>query len=141
MENHSRSSLFLLELILTILLFAIAGSICIQVFAKAHQISRHAENINIAQDMASSTAELLGNSSDAAKHPWLQYFDANWQETDKSHASYQLTASFSDEAGMRQIHVIVSDCIFKEDTEELYVLEAGYHIPLTASSEGGAHNE
>ncbi|MCH1978283.1 hypothetical protein MCG44_00755 [Lawsonibacter sp. OA9] len=53
----NKSGIFLLELLLSILLFAVASTICIQIFAKSHTLSTDAErldhSVNLAQSIAS----------------------------------------------------------------------------------------
>ena len=46
-NSRSRSSLFLMELILVILFFAVAGSICVQIFVKAHLLSQSSSDLNL----------------------------------------------------------------------------------------------
>ena len=43
-----RSSLFLLELIIAILFFSLTSAVCVQFFARAHQISRQTQELNAA---------------------------------------------------------------------------------------------
>lgn len=57
-SSHS-SSLFLLELILSILFFSIAAAICVQAFGKAHSLSRDAEVLSIAVNECSDAAEII----------------------------------------------------------------------------------
>ena len=42
-----RSSLFLLELMIAILFFCLASAVCVQIFVKAHTISRETEELNM----------------------------------------------------------------------------------------------
>lgn len=48
MKNRasSRTGLFLMELILAVLFFALAGSVCIQLFVKSHAISERSVELN-----------------------------------------------------------------------------------------------
>ncbi len=43
---HNKSSLFLMELIISILFFSVAGAVCVQLFVKAHLISKKSTDIN-----------------------------------------------------------------------------------------------
>ena len=45
--SNSRSGIFLMELIAAILFFALAASLCLEMFAKSHQISNEAKCLNI----------------------------------------------------------------------------------------------
>lgn len=56
---RSKSSLFLTEMILSILIFSVAAAICVQIFVKAHVLSQKNEDINCAQNAAASMSEVL----------------------------------------------------------------------------------
>ena len=43
-----RSSLFLLELIIAILFFSLTSAVCVQIFVRAHLISRQTQELNTA---------------------------------------------------------------------------------------------
>ncbi|MCR5100771.1 MAG: hypothetical protein K6B41_05355 [Butyrivibrio sp.] len=64
-EVHSRSSLFLMELIIAIMFFSLASAVCIQLFAKAHIISDNSINKNNAiiqsQNIAEAFTGVKGN--------------------------------------------------------------------------------
>ena len=54
--NSSKSSLFLMELILSILFFSLASVVCVQLFVKSHLISEQSTDssnaVNLSQDVA-----------------------------------------------------------------------------------------
>ena len=56
-KNSSKSGIFLMELILSILFFSIAAAVCVKLFVTAHRLSDQRENINHAVSMAESIAE------------------------------------------------------------------------------------
>lgn len=55
--RHSRSSLFLMELIMAILFFSLTSAVCIRLFVRAHTISQDTINQNHAMAQAQSLAE------------------------------------------------------------------------------------
>lgn len=55
--RFSKSGLFLMELMVVILLFAISGAICLQMFAYASQTAKNAQNLRNATMSAKSVAE------------------------------------------------------------------------------------
>lgn len=65
--KHSRSSLFLMEMIIAILFFSLASAVCIQLFAKSHLLSTQTVNRNHAviqaQNLAESYLSLEGDIS------------------------------------------------------------------------------
>lgn len=113
-----RSSLFLLELIIAILFFSLTSAVCVQIFVRAHLISRQTQEQNMAlekisgfmevflagdsiQDLpgvtsadSSSSSMKASASSDAATSSktdvseYLIYYDTDWQICDPDEASY-----------------------------------------------------
>lgn len=61
------STLFLLELILAILFFSLASTVCVQFFVKSHLLSRNARNLSHAVNECSGIAEII-NTSDGMEH-------------------------------------------------------------------------
>lgn len=67
------SSLFLLELIFSILFFSVASAICIQIFVRAHTLSRDARALHTAVSACSDAAE-IGSNAEPRQTPqksWL----------------------------------------------------------------------
>ncbi len=56
-KNSSKSGVFLMELILSILFFSIAAAVCVKLFVTSHQLSDRSVNLNHAVAMAESIAE------------------------------------------------------------------------------------
>ena len=56
---RSKSTLFLIELILAIGIFAVASAICIQLFVRAHLLSKESEAITHSLYAATSAAEVF----------------------------------------------------------------------------------
>ena len=96
-----RSSLFLLELIIAILFFSLAATICVRFFVKSHTLEAESKDLNHAVTSAVSVAEILRNQ----KEPYacLQshfplgepngasfqiYYDKNWQFCSAADAEY-----------------------------------------------------
>ena len=57
MQTDHKSSLFLMELIFTILFFALASAVCMQLFARAHTLQTDTEDLNQSILLAQSAAE------------------------------------------------------------------------------------
>lgn len=65
---NSKSSLFLIELLIVIAFFAIASTVCVQIFAKSHVISTGSRDLNRAVAVAQSAAEgFKATGGDAAE--------------------------------------------------------------------------
>lgn len=56
-RSSSRAGLFLIELIIAIVFFAVASAICIQLFVKAHLISARSSDLGAASLIAQNYAE------------------------------------------------------------------------------------
>lgn len=54
-----RSSLFLLELIIAILFFSLTSAVCVQIFVRAHLISRQTQELNTALEKVSGFCEVF----------------------------------------------------------------------------------
>ncbi|MDD3218560.1 MAG: hypothetical protein PHC41_05945 [Lachnospiraceae bacterium] len=108
--QRSKSSLFLIELILCILIFSIASAICIQVFVKAHTRSRDSVNLNHAVEEAESIAELL--RSDTA-------LDLVYPEGQQTGESFVIT---------------YDDTWIPVDTQAVYTIEVTPYVPGTRTS-------
>lgn len=55
--KHSKSSLFLMELILALLFFSLASTVCIRLFVKSHTISTNTQDLNYAVTQSQNLAE------------------------------------------------------------------------------------
>ena len=58
-RNSSKSSLFLIELIIAILFFSIGSAVCVRAFVKAHSLSTDAKDLSFASAQVSSMASVL----------------------------------------------------------------------------------
>lgn len=92
MRKNSSSSLFLMELIIAILFFSLASTVCIQLFVKAHLLTEKSVNINHSilwtQNLAESflnsegdlsqMKELFDTKSELGEDHISLYFDNDW---------------------------------------------------------------
>lgn len=91
MKTHSKTPLFLMELVLMLLIFSLSAGICLQIFAKAKRISiesrelddallesqKAAEYWKATQGDLQQTAALLRGRQEAEEI--LVFYDAAWQ--------------------------------------------------------------
>lgn len=135
-RESSKSALFLMELILAVLFFAITSAVCAKLFAASHLISRDTMQANRAAALAQSAAacvqstgadsnrcaELL--SGEAAPDGTITvFYDSDWQITDQSSAVYTMTVllDFSAEK---------ATALVAEDEKTIFELRFGWHSPL-----------
>lgn len=100
----SKAPLALMELILMVLVFALAAGLCLQIFVFAGQVSRYCEAkdraVLVVQNAAEvwkmncgdtqKSAQKLGGEIDA--DVWQIGYDAAWEETGASEAEYLVRA-------------------------------------------------
>lgn len=57
--GRSRTSLFLMEMIVTVLFFSLASAVCVQCFVNAHVMGRETQELNHAVAIATGYAEVM----------------------------------------------------------------------------------
>lgn len=111
MQTDHRSSLFLLELIVAILFFALASAVCMQLFARSHTLQQETKDLNQGLLLAQSAAAVFESRDgdlaaleeffpqgtlDASGAVFTALYGSDWEplpETaEAAEAAYQLTA-------------------------------------------------
>lgn len=103
MNTHSRSGLFLMEMILSLLILSLAAAACIQIFAAARTCRREAREWNHIQELTTSAGEILEGTNGSPESflallpggtitgESLSYsYDAQWKACPPNEASYQM---------------------------------------------------
>lgn len=102
-KSRSKSSLFLMELILVIMFFSISAAICMKVFASAKVKTDYSRNISnasfVAETIAENFKEYDGNliklsdkfSGDAEGDILVIYYDSEWKPCKKGAETFILT--------------------------------------------------
>lgn len=142
--KHSRSSLFLMELIIAILFFSLAGAVCIRLFAKSHLLSIQTVNENHAVIQAQNLAEIfLASDGDPVQletvlkeiptedpeDTFRFYFDENWKKSDNASACYTAELkTFPEENGLIKADIRVY-CDGSYETP-LYSLSIVHHAAV-----------
>ncbi len=140
--KHSKSGLLLMELIIAILFFALASTVCIRLFAKSHLLSKQTINQNHAVLQAQNLAEAyLATEGDFTQMGLLfdhfvyentqdafsLFFDTNWQPgTCKEYDYVAKLTKLDEQDGLIKAHISVS---FKTDPSNIYELTICHHIP------------
>lgn len=122
-RESSKSSLFLLELMISIVFFALAAAGCVQVFAKAHMLSQEAGRLDMAVSVAQSLAE---ECSGSRMEDNQRYYDELGNVCGKEDGVYLAEILQTEQAGMNQIHITVMD-MKTQDT--LYTLQIASYLP------------
>ena len=145
----SKSSLFLMELIISILFFSIASAVCIQLFVKAHLLNVRTQEQNQTVVWSQNLAELwrayegdplliydqlcadyaCEDSSvyltNVAPYTLILYFNEDWELSDRN-ITYQvaLGGSTYDDSS----RLITSEIKVSKGEELLYTLPLSHHI-------------
>lgn len=139
------SSLFLFELILAILFFAIASAVCVQIFVKSHLLSEDASQLNHAVNVASSAAQVVGNakSMDEVNTSLTSvlgddshiYYDKNWNVCERSDAVYRMAILLEADETMVTGTITISDLT---DNSEIYALDVAHHLQNSVDAVGSS---
>ena len=139
--KHSRSTLFLLELIIAIFFFSVASTVCIQLFAKSHLLSKQTINENHAvtqtQNLAESFLGSDGNFLEMKKHfpnaeyndnSLALYFDKDWNFCNVENAHFVATLDYAlKDNNLCTANIAVTTCDL-DNAKILYSIELVHHI-------------
>lgn len=94
--SNSRSSLFLIELIIAILFFSLVSAVCLKAFTRSHILTQNARDLNAALMQVESTAELLrtGEQADAQT-----FYSSSWKTCEEKKAAYTITVKEDPDSG------------------------------------------
>ena len=118
--KHSKSSLFLMELIVSILFFSLASAICIQLFVRSHSISAETINLNNAITQAQNLAEY-------------------WYATEADLHTMQNAIPCSRLSDNGNALTLYFDTDWQFLSSDIAVEDAGYYARLTALTDTDAH--
>ena len=132
-KNRPRSSsLFLMELILAILFFSIASTVCVQVFVQSHLLSRKYSALNHAVTLCTSEAETISASAlQTEEGETITYYDADFSVCDEKDSAYILTVDTKNEDSFLNTHIAMTDTA----GELIYELNTTHYIPRRISNE------
>ena len=110
-RSNNHSGLFLLEIMIAILFFAMVSAVCLRSFAKAHALSQEASDINQAISHMENVAELLKSADNSVlndsekvakllsteytlvsvdQKQYTLYFDKDWTNCPEDDARYDI---------------------------------------------------
>ena len=142
MQKKSGSSLFLMELIMSILIFSLASTVCIQLFVKSHLVSSHSTSLNQSILWCQNLAEgFLGCNGDVSEvcnlYPEAAvatdteinlYFDRDW---------HLLNSNQSDDAAFRvQLCILPPDASADHSSEAIGSLKNAQITSVDLGKEG-----
>lgn len=148
--RHSKSSLFLMEIILNILFFSILATFCVQIFFKGYQLSENTKKLHQAVTACVSIAEIC-QSTDSPKETLssiypesmsldatiLIYYDRDFLACGKQNAVYRATVDFLPD----QLSTIHISFLNIGTAETIYELPVSCYQPISLSTTGGMQYE
>lgn len=108
---RSKASLFLIEQLVMLLVFALAAALCLNVFARANEISLQTASRDEAVTIAQNAAELLKHSGDPALA----------QMAAEDGFTLEIREEASGISGLRQAKIIV-----RYEGSEVFSLQTGW---------------
>lgn len=134
----AKSGLFLMELIVVILFFALSSAVCVQLFVRAHLISIKSSDLTMAVTKAQTAAECF-KSSDGTEDALSSLlgarrdggalvvdYDGRWEQTAPGDAVYRMVV----EVGSRGAVASAGIRIEKQgQNEPVYQVSAQKYIP------------
>ena len=146
--RHSKSSLFLLEIMLNILFFAVLVTICLQLFFKAHNLSTDTSALHRAVTTCTSIAEVYQSNPDGEEmilniypdaiilnNTIIIYFDYTFTPCAEFESSYR--AILSNNAKEQALEI---SFFRQEETDAIYHLSVSSYSPKTLDELAGGAN-
>lgn len=133
--GRSRTSLFLMEMIVTILFFSLAGAVCVKCFVNAHMIGRETQELNHAVAIATGYAEVMrGTDGDIdsiiAVYPeaikgddsfFEVFYDENFLPCDDDNAKYVGDVTLTPNGAIQNMNIKIARL---SDSSIIYELDA-----------------
>lgn len=140
---HSKTSLFLMEMIFVLLFLALSSAACIRIFAAAKDNHIQAQEWRHIQTLTTSVGEILEDSDGTAKSfvslfpdgqiqdnliEW--YYDSSWQLCSDSQASYKMELTLHETANSRQ-----GTLTFYHATNDIQIYTIDLVFPIIENSD------
>lgn len=141
--QRTKSSMFLLEIIINLLLFSILCVCSLQFFIKAYQLTEKTTTLHHAVTACSNVASVFESGNGEMDiiyntYPYAIYiddklvvfYDEDYRECDHEHAAYYILIEKTDEDLLKKIAI----SFYEKDEEACYTVEAYNYQPLTPST-------
>ncbi|MCR4749472.1 MAG: hypothetical protein K5877_06770 [Lachnospiraceae bacterium] len=110
--QKSKAGLFLMELLIALLFFSIAGAVCLSLFVGAHTTNELSQNLSHASVLLTNYCEDLYSeeiTSDSNPNEATVYYNEALMICDPSNASFCLTSSTEKKADFLITHITICD--------------------------------
>lgn len=147
--THSKSGLFLMEMIFVLLFLGLTCGVCVRLFAASYSDRTRAREYNHIQELTTSVGEILEGTSGTADSflqlmpdgtimdDTIEYgFDKNWKTTELSDAVYIMSVKLLQQEMVKSAQLTfskvssakISSKESTDDAKELYSLTIRYPI-------------
>ncbi len=131
MNKHSKASLFLMELIIALLLFAVTSAVCVRVFVATHLTNEQSKALQFATIETQNIAEQIRADAWDFQTETL-CFDRNFQKTFEDNARYRIQIQKTESKGLWEITIQTTDL---EKSREIYTLSFQQYEDYSAREE------
>ena len=141
--QRTRSSMFLMEIIINLLLFSILCVCSLQFFIKAYNLTEKTTTLHHAVSACSNVASIYESGNGETDiiynaYPYaiyvedkiLIFYDKNYIECDREHGTYYVLVDKKDDALINKISIRY----YEIDSDYCYSVEAYNYKPLTPST-------
>ena len=128
LKSRSKSSLFLMELIIVIMFFSLSAAICMQIFAQAKTKTDYSRNVTNAAFAAESIADMykakdgdlkaIAEKLDVDKKTENSleiYYDNDWNTVSKNNAKFVIRVTETEEPSIAKAFIEVETTKDKEN--------------------------
>lgn len=137
-QNRTGTRLFFIEFLIVLFFFFLVSTVCLKLFAAAHQLTRQSEALSQAQALAASAVETLEAKQDSlTAGQSVSYFDQSFESCRKSEAAYIMTvtvAAEKEQSAASEFSVptlyAVTAAVTRPDGSSVYTLSTRLHRPI-----------
>lgn len=124
MKQSRKTNLFLMELIIALMIFAVCGSVCAAIIAKASVNITESKDISNALILAQNHAEKIKNGSEPDNKVILYTADLKNADSESDEVAYRIVSEVtSSENGLKEYTVEV----YREaDSKLIYSIDSAY---------------
>ena len=145
--THSKSGLFLMEMIFVLLFLGLTCGVCVRLFAASYMARVHAREDSHIQELITSAGEILEGTDGTvqnflalmpdgvADHDSIcYYFDKQWRNTSREAAVYKMMVVCSASANVKEVQITFVKLRNASEETSLYTQTIRFPI-LTAKEE------
>jgi len=98
-----------MELLISLLFFAIAGAVCLSLFVSAHNTNELSSDLSHASILLNNYCETIYGNNSVAMEDELRYYDSSLNQCSAESASYCLKTKVETQDHITNIQIVISD--------------------------------